>query len=340
MLRKALNELTLAVKINGLSPLLVKDGRESKEKGDKERPAMIFQSRLTREDLDRANWNPPNFSCSQFFVPGSSIRGAWRSHLERILRSFDEQPKVCDPFAGIGPEDQEKERKAAEEARGDASCSIRLANKEGTAPPHAYRDSCPICQLFGNTAQGSRIAFAEGKITGGKPTLIDNNAISRQTGAAISPFKSLVLLDAEIETEVQLRNFELWQVGLLAHLFDDLKNGLVRLGSGKSKGWGRVKAQVTAIKLTYFGLDNSFAENRLLGVGEMLPAEMASRYGMARCEEPPELPGYSADTASSLWRHSATISDAAAFWNSCRSCFNERTWNAVRPLAARRERES
>ena len=338
MLRKALNELTLSVRINGLSPLLVKDGRESKEKGDKERPAMVFQSRLTREDLDRADW--PNVACSQFFVPGSSIRGAWRSHLEKVLRSFDEPPKVCDPFAGIGPEDDDEVRKAAEEARADASCSSRLANKEGSAPPHAYRDSCPICQLFGNTAQGSRIAFGEGKITGGKPALIDNNAISRQTGAAISPFKSLVLLEAEIETEVQLRNFELWQVGLLAHLFDDLKNGLVRLGSGKSKGWGRVTAQVTAMKLTYFGLDNRFVENRLLGVGEMLPAEIASRYGMACCEEPPEMPKNTADPSSPPWRHSATITDPAAFWNACRPCFSKKAWDAVRPLAARRERAS
>ena len=170
--------------------------------------------------------------------------------------------------------------------------------------------------------------------------MIDNNAISRQTGAAISPFKSLVLLDAEIETEVQLRNFELWQVGLLAHLFDDLKNGLVRLGSGKSKGWGRVTARVTAMKLTYFGLDNPFVKKRLLGVGEMLPAEMALRYGMARCEEPPALPEWVPDPASPPWRHSVTTTDAAAFWNASRPCFNEKAWDAVRPLAARRERAS
>ena len=337
MLRQAKNELTLSVKISGKSPLLIKDGREEiaelfkqlKEQ-DRERykdlPAMVFQSRLSPRQLsEKIPRNLPSL-LDNIFVPGSGIRGAWRSHLEKTLRSLDDEPRVCDPFNGIGDSGEENTSDASKKTRDDAACSRRLANKKDSAPEHPYRDSCPVCRLFGNTAQGSRIAFGEGKVEGGKPTLIDNNAISRQTGAAISPFKSLVLLDAVVTTEIQIRNFELWQAGLLAYLFDDLKAGLVRLGSGKSKGWGRVKAEVTAMKLTYFGLGDKFAEGKLLGVGEMLSKEKAKEdYGMDQATAPPALPAFS-PTESSLWRHSVSITEPGVFWDTCKPFFNETVW--------------
>jgi|SRR5579871_956636 len=337
MLRQARNELTIEVRIEGKSPLLIKDGRESKNKGEKDLPSAVFQSRLEREDIEAAvRGKRLDPMLSGLVVPGSSIRGAVRSHLEKALRSLDEEPKVCDPFIGVGSEDDDHERESVEEQRPDASCSSRLSNKEASAPVHAYRDSCPICQLFGNTAQGSRIAFGEGRFTGGKPALIDNNAISRQTGAAISPFKSLVVLNAVVIAELQIRNFELWQAGLLARLFDDLKNGFVRLGSGKSKGWGRITAKATSMTLTYFGLDNRLGEGKLLGVAEMIPGGTAEAYGMTQCAKPPELPAFTQDAAASFWRQTATIHKPEELWDQCRPFFDKATWASVKTLAARR----
>ena len=339
MLRQTKNELQLTVKIQGVSPLLIKDGRESMHsKGDGgAMPHMVFQSRLTPKELREAvTANALGTIRPKLFIPGSSVRGAWRSHLEKSLRSLDKVSKVCDPFAGLGPESGDGDHLEVKAARADDSCSSFLANQEDSATEHAYRESCPICQLFGNAAQGSRIAFGDGKVTGGTPALIDNNAISRQTGAAISPFKSLVLLNAEVETEIQLRNFELWQAGLLAHLFDDLANGFVRLGSGKSKGWGRVTAKAATMKITYFGLGDRFAEGKILGVPEMLPEAATRHYGMRANASVPPMPASTADPGSSLWRHSATITDPGAFWDACRPYFNEPSWNATDSLDARR----
>ena len=336
MLRQARNELSLVVRIEGLSPLLVKDGR--KGGGSPELPAMLFQSRHSVPEINTAvnqNRLATDAFRDRLFVAGSSIRGAWRAHLEKTLRSLDDAPKVCDPFIGVGSEDQDERRKAAEAGRVDRACSGRLANQDGSPPPYPYHGSCPVCQLFGNTAQGSRISFGEGRFVGGTATVVANNAISRQTGAAISPFKSLVVLDAAIEAEVQVRNFELWQAGLLGHLFDDLGSGLVRLGSGKSKGWGRVRAEAISMRLTYFGLRDWVAAGRLAGVAEMMEEGEARKYGMTKNAESPLLPAHTQEPGPALWRRTVTILGPNEFWGVCKSYFNAEFWASIPELPAR-----
>jgi CRISPR/Cas system CSM-associated protein Csm3 (group 7 of RAMP superfamily) len=86
---------------------MIKDGRESMQMGGTALPHMVFQSRMTPEELANAVPRHLDSIRPMLFVPGSSLRGAWRSHLEKVLRSLDEVPKVCDPFIGSGSEDQD-----------------------------------------------------------------------------------------------------------------------------------------------------------------------------------------------------------------------------------------
>jgi len=321
MLRKSKNELTLTVDLQGTSPLMIKDGRwKNAEMGNSKLPAMIFLSRTPLSRLTAAvSQDQLGLVGFEYFIPGASIRGAWRAHLEKVLRSLDDDPKVCDPIIA-----------ETDPVRGETpswlfSCSSNLLNDEDPAPLHPYRDSCPICRLFGNTAQASRLSFSDATKTGGTAVDLDNNAISRQTGAAISPFKSRVILDARFTFELTIRNFELWHLGLLACLFADLEAGRVRLGAGKSKGWGQVKAAVSSLKLTYFGLDDPFEQGKLLGIGETMSPEALLHYGISAAPTPPALPPFS-KLASSPWRHTVQIDDAALFWPLCRPFFSEETW--------------
>jgi hypothetical protein len=46
------------------------------------------------------------------------------------------------------------------------------------------------------------------------------------------------------ETDVYLRNFEIWQLGMLFIVLQDLEDELIRIGSGRSRGLGSVTASL------------------------------------------------------------------------------------------------
>jgi len=337
MLRQSVNELAITVEIHGGPVLLIKDGRFDREKKNewiperKGAPSAYPISRSPESMLESVvkSANPlVTAKLLEFYLPGSSIRGAWRAHLEKTLRSLDDAPKVCDPLIS----DEEPGP-----ARPYQACSNVLVNREDERVAVPYHDSCPVCHLFGNTAQASRLSFSDAELTP-PPELaeVDNVAISRQTGAVHSPFKAIVLRNARARLQLRLRNFELWQAGLLSHLFDDLGKSMVPLGSGKNKGWGANRAAATSIRLTYLGKDRA-SDGKLRGLGEILDEDDRYKaYGFAPASEPPAIQARCIEGESALWRHVYEINDIPAFWRSVKPCFNEKFWDGMPLLADRR----
>jgi len=340
MLRQSVNELAITVKILGGPVLLIKDGRFDSDKkktwipDKKERtkaPSALPISRNAEPKLKEVvtSSNPLTAAGAlAFYLPGSSIRGAWRAHLEKALRSLDDAaPKVCDPLI-------------SDEEQGPAgpylACSKLLVNDEDERVAVPYHGSCPVCRLFGNTAQASRLSFSDAELV--RPielAEVDNVAISRQTGAVHSPFKAIVLRNSKATLKLRLRNFELWQAGLLGHLFDDLGKGLVPLGSGKNKGWGANTAMAISIRLTYFGQDRA-RDSKLLGLGEILDTDRCKDYGIAPARTPPAIQARRVAEESALWRHVYEIQDIPAFWGSVKPCFDQKLWQGMPFLADRR----
>ena len=339
MLRQSVNELAITVKVLGGPVLLIKDGRFNDKKKQewipnkeerKNAPSALPISRNAEPKLREVVTSPSPLEAAgalSFYLPGSSVRGAWRAHLEKALRSLDDaEPKVCDPLI-------------SDDEQGPAgpylACSKVLVNDEDERVAVPYHSSCPICRLFGNTAQASRLSFGDAELE--RPTLaeVDNVAISRQTGAVHSPFRAIVLRNAKATLQLRLRNFELWQAGLLGHLFDDLSKGLVPLGSGKNKGWGANTAKATSIRWTCFGKDRA-RDGKLLGLGETLDANRRNDYGLAPVGTPPAIEAQRIAGESALWRHVYEIKDIPAFWGSVKPCFDESLWQGMPLLSERR----
>jgi CRISPR/Cas system CSM-associated protein Csm3 (group 7 of RAMP superfamily) len=342
VLRRLLNELTVHVEVESHSPLLIKDGRFDKErsplKGSTIAPSGVFISRSPLKEVIAALQALPDrdpVRKLQYYVPGSSVRGSWRSHLEMVLRSLDpDHPKVCDPLLTKNEENPDPGPWEA--------CSSVLVNKENSRPKMAYKGSCPVCRLFGSTAQASRISFSDGRITGQpNPEIVDNVAINRFTGAVKSPFKSLALLGAKFTLDLHVENFELWHVGLLAWLFEDLKAKRVPLGSGKNKGLGEISAIASRVDLAYYGATDLGAGGKLLGIGELLePAADRTFYGLERTQNPPDVTLTPDPSAQLPWRHSRAAEGAAAvdaFWSAAKPAFGDR-WSRLPALADRKAR--
>ncbi len=339
MLMQPFNELKLKLTLKSVSPLLIKEGRYTDD--DKKKwsandevvknrmPNVIPISRATGEEIKQAVLQPNPLAAVgklPFFVPGTSLRGAWRAHLERILRTLDPPatPRVCDPLEG-------------DEKQDNASCSRVLALRQDTFVP--YRVACPVCRLFGCTKQGSRLSITDGEFDRNTPPKLvqrEHVAIDRRTGrVGGAPLKFFALDNAEFTVTIELRNFELSHVLLMGLLLTDLAQANLAVGSGKNKGYGRIKAAGAAINLTYFGLEPP-PDFKLRGVAEHPSSEtaewFASRYGVAPAQDAPELKPVEKWEQPNEWRWRRNIEygDFEQAWRKIKM-----QWKSVGTLAGR-----
>jgi CRISPR-associated RAMP protein (TIGR02581 family) len=251
--------MDLEIKPDG--PILIKSGIETISG-----PAMAFVRTWRNGSLD-------------VYLPGSSLKGVLRSHAERIARTLN-RVAACDPFG----------KENTPEASCGACFEARSENEE-LDPSTVYVDSCPICKLFGTTWFASRLATEDAYATGTAPTpeQRDGVGIDRFTGGAAHnvKFDLEVVTAGTFKTRLHLRNFELWQLGLIGFVLKDLADGLVRIGASKSRGLGRVIGTVTEVRLDFFGPEARPANGMLLlkGVGSLVRGEYAERYRFTRPDQ-------------------------------------------------------
>ena len=279
MLRYALHEFQADIVLTAVSPLLVKDGRlndESRErlKGDRKKiPMAIPVSRNTWDEVAKAVTDEidPRTKVEHldFYIPGSSMKGSWRSHLERTLRGLtsEEDTRVCDPL------DDEKVDIDTRQVGRCSACSAVLEKKKAQyskvkAMLPAYAMSCPVCRMFGNTTLASRVKISDGvRSAAGRLIQREHVAINRKNGQVMrGPLKFFALQDTKFTVTITLRNYELQQLLLISILLSDLGAKRIPLGSGKSKGYGEVKAEIQRLKITTFSLDKP--GRFLTGLGE------------------------------------------------------------------------
>jgi CRISPR-associated RAMP protein (TIGR02581 family) len=298
MLKQLLNEgvIDLVIEVDG--PILIKSGHDT-VRG----PNMAFVK----------TWRNGS---EEVYLPGSSLKGVLRSHAERITRTL--QPAAaCDPFVDIDKsraepdrlemlycghrfKQREKWRKNERNEYPRQQAEEKVFTEKFTKrplPPETFRAeltnpelyaySCPICRLFGSTYYGGRLATADAYAVDGapRPEQRDGVGIDRFTGGAANgaKFNFEVITQGRFETSLHLRNFELWQLGLVGFLLEDLKAGLIRVGMGKSRGLGKVKGQVTGVRLDFLGRQAPQPENgrlELRGLGSL--SDLAKPYGVVQ----------------------------------------------------------
>ncbi len=249
MLKRLVNEARFTLTITTTGPVLVRSGHATVSGPD-------MTPVLTRRD---GEW--------QVYLPGSSLKGVIRSHLEKVSRTL--QPGegiICDPFHEL--------------PQSDAFCGWKFQSRKDSneaIPSHvAYHDACPICRLFGSTEFIGRVsindAYLKGESTRNPIESRDGVGIDRLTGGSYGGalFElEVVSSNVTFETEVYLRNFETWQLGMLLLVVQDLEDGLIRVGSGKSRGLGSVKGSVAEVNINYLGLMNGKPVEEVWGLGKM-----------------------------------------------------------------------
>ena len=126
MRKRLLCEANFDLEIEVRGPLLIKSGVATLE-GASMSPVLSYKY-----------GDPP-----RPYIPGTSLKGVLRSHVERIARSLQAEPiPVCLPYEKEGPEQ---------------SCGLRFNDK--VPKPEVYRRSCLACKLFGSLQFRGRTLF-------------------------------------------------------------------------------------------------------------------------------------------------------------------------------------
>src|SRR6266700_37255 len=236
ILRKLMNEAFLTLRITTMGPLLIKSGYASVS-GPDMTPVLT--------------WRNGN---QEVFMPGSSLKGVFRNHLEKIACSL--KPRVvCYPCAGNDDRQADLEQRRQDYRDSCGGMFNQIARREEDRrwleerSDLVYAASCPACRLFGSTGFIGRIAIGDAYLVSNEiKEQRDGIGIDRLTGGASHGAKfelEVVSSGVSFETDIHLRNYEIWQLGMLFAVLNDMEDELIRVGSGRSRGLGQVKAEIS-----------------------------------------------------------------------------------------------
>ena len=196
---------------------------------------------------------------SNTFIPGSSLRGAIRSHAERIARTIANwQTSNEAEFLAACPASDPLVMHWSHHEAGLESTVSRIDRSENLSPekklkpPKAYFDLAE--QLFGTTLHGSRLRVEDAKLEGEpQRKKIDFVAIDRFTGGAADKMKfdAYALWQPTFACRLFFEAPDAWEIGWLLQVFADMKAGLVPVGFGAAKGFGDVQLQNLEIIVGY-----------------------------------------------------------------------------------------
>lgn len=282
MLKRLINELHGKLTITTTGPVLVKSGHASVSGPDMTPVQMYRNGHL------------------EVYLPGSSLKGVVRSHVEKVCRTL--RPGViCNPFVRTGTVVRTQNGRLNCPDFADVACSdkfevrekgeVQVENhtwrraKDELDNPQVYADSCPICRLFGSTSFIGRLSLGDAYVTtpgAGRTETRDGVGIDRWTGGAAPGAKfdlETVSTGVIFETDILLRNFESWQVGMLLIAVADLRDELVRIGSGRSRGFGAVKGEWRELTIHTLAPTPGRAAGEVWGLGKFHTEAERQAYG-------------------------------------------------------------
>jgi CRISPR-associated protein Csm3 len=257
MHKRRWNALKLELVIEPRAPLLIKSGLTSPNPS---LPDMQFVRTMTPRG-------------ETVFIPGSSLKGTFRSFTEKVLRTV-KSDGACEPFPSSS-----------------SYCVTRYRLADEEDPAKVYQKSCRACRIYGNTRLKGRLSFTDAFPDGEVKTETRYGvAISRLTNAvAVGPFDIEVLVQGRFRTALVLENFEVWQVGLLALTLQAINDGLVKLGFGKNRGFGEVSMTVEQA-VVEMAKKPGLLRNAIWGVGAYVGDEERRAYGLQDTDRMEELP--------------------------------------------------
>ncbi len=286
MHRYLLNSSIISLELRPRTGFLIKAGGKGTNLLHPERPDLYALRTL----------DPAGREC--VFIPGSSLKGVFRSASERILRGLlprDWERVACDPMDHKGP----CQTVADEVFRGSRGRSPSFREKA-----RVYRGQCYACRSFSSMSLSSRIKFQdslptrESRVRANRTSTRSGVAIDRKTGGPANKalYKQEVVTGGSFPVRIHLENVQLWQLALLGAVIEDISLGITRLGSSKTRGLGAFKVDLESVQWRQQG-----GGDAPRGVGDLLGEETAGLHGMVPSDALDHLPGSAEPLSSGIW---------------------------------------
>lgn len=222
------------------------------------------------------------------YVPGSSLKGVVRAATSGILREFENQDAqpwwpcrhwacpddlsqdVAATLAGIGscfhhgladaaspqePEHERTKRTLIQKHLFGKAVARGSTLTPGAVDLAADKCICPSCRLFGSPFAAAKVRFQDCRLVDPDTWLgievRDGVGIDRDTRTAKRGIKydfELVPFGTAFVVSVSLNDCEPYQLGMLLLGFDNITQGLTRLGGITSRGLGRVEVSWQSLR--------------------------------------------------------------------------------------------
>lgn len=280
MLQRLLNECILTVELTTSGRLMIQEPQETTQERIQDQPKSERSAQPVRTRRPDGSWT--------VYLPGASLKGALRAQAERIARTLNGHGGgACDPFSVI--------LRDGSSPPSDLACSERVAARQGyherqqretpgareLTIPQRYSDVCPVCRTFGHLGWGRRLRVSD-FYPAEEPASVEMTHISvdRVGGGVSTPylgrrkygsgrtFALQYVYQARLQGQIILENFELWQLGLLGLLWQDMVDGLLPVGHKQTTGTGNLRPHLVEMRLTRLG-STSPREGELRGVGAL-----------------------------------------------------------------------
>ena len=218
MFRTLYNECRIKFLLSAQSPVCIRSGENMEL--DPSLPDLQFIRGMHNGEMN-------------VVIPGSSIKGVFRSRAEKLLKGS------CGVFG--------------------SDCFNRTRKINDVK--ERYLGNCPACRLFGSMSIKSRIEFKDAYPL--KDTVVlarrYNVGINRVTGAALTGalYQPEVLEQGTFEVNIYMKNFFLWQLKTILQVIDDINEGFVTFGGLTSRGFGKMSADQVQLFVREYGREES-----------------------------------------------------------------------------------
>jgi CRISPR-associated RAMP protein (TIGR02581 family) len=190
-------------------------------------------------------------------IPGSSLKGTFRSTATAILRSL--QLKACSGLSKETCMDAEIPDHPYQRSLGEAIESRLRIGKTSEAMELFYKNACLLCKIFGAPSYSSKITFSDAYPLGEDGEVLPFSFNTR-TGIAIDRNSGAVLRGALYTVEfiepgakfrflMTSRNLPNYALGLVSTIIRMMNSGEVKIGGFKTRGFGAVKIDKLSFKV-------------------------------------------------------------------------------------------
>lgn len=266
MFRNLYNECRISFNLSTTSPLFIRSGEK-----------LELDPSLPDDQFIRSFYDG-EFTA---VIPGSSIKGVFRSRAERLLG------ECCKVFYN--------DRLAPDYSEYCYNNSRNIPDVK-----EKYNKICPACKLFGCLSLKSRIEFKDAFPTRDEETgqlnirfaSRHNVGIDRVSGSAKKGalFEPEVLEYGVFRVEIIIRNYFKWQIKTILQVIEDINDGYVSFGGSTSRGFGRMTVNDLDFRLREYGTERLekgkfYVEKEFSDIPSINPQKEGSRFSIRELKE-------------------------------------------------------